>query len=85
MREVEVIDMNDDNVAYRKPAQQSNILNNNAAFGPESGNDGELNNLMQTGTVDSKFIACIFVALSKYCVTLTNGQLDYRIQILGGR
>ena len=64
MREVEVIDMNGDNVALLKPAEQSSINSNNAIFGPESGNDGNLNNLMQTTNV-SKFVACIFVASSE--------------------
>jgi len=48
MREVEVIDMNGDNVALRKPAKQSSTLQDRVGWGPESGNDGNLNNLMQT-------------------------------------
>ena len=50
MREVQVFDMNGVNVALNKPAKQSSTLNNNAAWGPESAVDGNLdsNNLMQT-------------------------------------
>jgi len=48
MREVEVIDMNGDNVALRKPAKQSSTLQDSAGWGPQSAVDGNLNNLMQT-------------------------------------
>ena len=48
MREVEVIDMNGDNVAYGKPAKQSSTLQDRAGYRPENAVDGNLNTLMQT-------------------------------------
>ena len=48
MREVEVIDMNGDNVALRKPAKQSSTLQDASWAQASNGNDGNLNNMMQT-------------------------------------
>ena len=58
MREVQVFDSNGVNVArgrFEPFVKQSNILQNNAAWGPNSTVDNNFDNLMQTGQMSSKF------------------------------
>ena len=55
MREVEVYNTDGVNVALEKAALQSSTLQNSPAWKPESGNDGNLDSLMQTNSEQGEF------------------------------
>ena len=85
MREVEVFDMNGVNIAEGKPAIQSNTLNNNKVWRPQSGNDGKLSTYQSTNNSESKLLYDIVFFVILQQANMVSTCFFHTRSLVGGR